>query len=131
MSRSINDINSTLISLCAILDSWCDLEYGLHSYHEGQRHTLHNFLLESYITLHYIQKDVAVPPDRKIVYASMLHDMNMDGLRKELRQLLFEYLCVLEGLERRVDEQSLVAIGKIDSLLLSNHPKIKAFEINT
>jgi hypothetical protein len=129
MSRSINDINNTLISLCAILDSWCDLDHGLQRHHEGQRHALHNFLIDSYITLQWLKTHAAVPADRKIIYASMLHDMTMEDLRKELRELLYEYLCALDALERQTDGSSIAAIGKIDLILTNNRSKVKEFEV--
>jgi hypothetical protein len=132
MSQTLNDITNTLISLYATLDSWCDMGQKTFVKHsDGRVHqTLHNFILESRLTLSTVDCGGKISAHSKIEYAAMLHDLSIDELRNELRQLLFEYLCLLEKLGRSVDAQKNECVTKISNLISASQKKVSVMEVH-
>jgi hypothetical protein len=131
MSESTHDINNKLISLYATLDSWCDLGHqALFTHTDGQVHrTLHSFILESRLLLGAVDCGGEISAHRKIEYASMLHDIGIEDLRKELRQLLFEYLCLLERLHDSPEGNPYECLAKVSNLITASQKKISVLEV--
>jgi hypothetical protein len=130
MSEPTNDINNKLISLYATLDSWCDLGHQvLFTHAGGQVHqTLHDFILESRLMLGAADCGGEILAHKKIEYGVMLHDLGIDDLRKELRQLLFEYLCLLEKLHES-PEDKYECLTKVSNLITASQKKISVMEV--
>ena len=114
--RRISNINASLISVFAVLDGWCDLQGDTaHARQEGLR----TFLLETTCVLESVRLKIpalAAAPSAAIETHSKPCNnaaicINAKGhLRSELRQQLYEGLCLLDTLAEigeRVDTRDI------------------------
>lgn len=132
MSRSINDINkltNSLITLCAVVDGWCDLGDHATPPDSRLRHALHEFLLEGRFVLVSLITGTHVDVPDKISYAAKLHELQMSQLRDELRDMLFEYLCHIEQISNNTLSTSEQSLAAIEQLIASNEKKLRLLEV--